>query len=85
MFMITVGDQFPDFKLKGVKGDSEDTYTAKELTGKWTFLFFYPEDFSFICPTEAKAFEMEKDKIEEDGGQVFGVSIDDIETHFFYA
>lgn len=79
--MITVGDEFPDFSLTGVRHDLISIFTTNVLVGKWTFLFFYPEDFSFICPTEAKAFEDHKDKIEEDGGQVFGVSVDEVETH----
>ncbi|MFV2014049.1 MAG: redoxin domain-containing protein [Candidatus Heimdallarchaeota archaeon] len=79
--MIIVGDTFPSFKLQGVIGDQIKSYSSDMLTDTWTILFFYPEDFSFICPTEAKAFEKYKDKINEDGGQVLGISVDDIDIH----
>ncbi|MCY3412662.1 MAG: redoxin domain-containing protein [Candidatus Heimdallarchaeota archaeon] len=79
--MITVGDSFPTFSLQGALKDKINTYTQDTFKGKWTFLFSYPEDFSFVCPTEAKAFEEERVSIERDGGQIFGISSDDINTH----
>lgn len=79
--MITVGDRFPEFKLVGVLKDEISTYSSDILTNNWTILFFYPEDFSFICPTEAKAFEKHKKKINAEGGQIFGISVDEVDTH----
>ncbi len=59
--MLTVGDQFPDFNLKATVSTeslekaffpiSNDTYK-----GKWLLVFFYPKDFTFVCPTEIKGF-----------------------------
>lgn len=79
--MLTIGDKFPDFSLDGVKGENESHYDQNSINGKWNFIFFYPEDFSFICPTEAKAFEEHREELEEQGAQVFGISVDDISTH----
>src|SRR4029079_12155689 len=59
--MLTVGDKFPEFKLKAtVAIDSLDT-AFKDIDntthkGKWTLVFFYPKDFTFVCPTEIKGF-----------------------------
>ncbi len=83
--MITQGDFFPEFKIQGTLNDKEREYTRDDFKGKWTFLFFYPEDFSFICPTEVRAFESERNSLEEKGGQVFGVSVDDIASHNAWA
>ena len=58
--MLSIGDRFPQFKLKAVIGNeldkafidvSNDTYK-----GKWLCVFFYPKDFTFVCPTEITAF-----------------------------
>lgn len=58
--MLGVGSKFPDFKLKATV--STDINTAfkdleyKNYKGKWLTIFFYPKDFTFVCPTEIKAF-----------------------------
>jgi peroxiredoxin (alkyl hydroperoxide reductase subunit C) len=59
--MLTVGDKFPEFKLKAtVAIDSLDTAFDEidndTYKGKWTLVFFYPKDFTFVCPTEIKGF-----------------------------
>jgi peroxiredoxin (alkyl hydroperoxide reductase subunit C) len=59
--MLTVGDKFPQFKLKAtVAIDNLDTAFAEidndTYKGKWTLVFFYPKDFTFVCPTEIKGF-----------------------------
>ncbi len=59
--MLTVGDKFPEFALKAtVAIDKLDT-AFTEITdathrGKWQLVFFYPKDFTFVCPTEIKGF-----------------------------
>jgi len=59
--MLTVGDKFPQFKVKAtVAIDNLDTAFTEigndTYKGKWTLVFFYPKDFTFICPTEIKGF-----------------------------
>ncbi len=54
--MLTVGDRFPSFALTGVYG-AEDEFLFEEITnanlrGLWSIIFGYPEDFTFVCPTE---------------------------------
>ena len=79
--MLTVGDKFPDFKLDGVQIESVKEYCLSDMAGKWVFVFFYPEDFTFVCPTEAIAFEKHKVDVEKEGALIIGASVDDIKTH----
>lgn len=79
--MLTVGDKFPDFNLDGVQNDSVKQYGLSDITGKWAFIFFYPEDFTFVCPTEAIAFESHKKELEKEGALIIGASVDDVDTH----
>ena len=79
--MLTVGDKFPDFKLNGVKIDSVKEYGLSDISGKWAFVFFYPEDFTFVCPTEAIAFEKHRKELEKEGALIIGASVDDVDTH----
>lgn len=79
--MLTVGDKFPEFKLDGVQIETVKDYRLSDFSGKWAFVFFYPEDFTFVCPTEAIAFEKHKADVEKEGALIIGVSVDDVETH----
>ena len=83
--MLGIGDQFPKFNLKGVV--SSDPKTAfKDITndtfaGKWQVVFFWPKDFTFVCPTEIAAFgKLDKDFRDRDA-QVLGVSIESEYVH----
>lgn len=79
--MISIDDNLPDFSLDFVSKSDQGTMTSDYLNGKWTILFFYPEDFSFICPTEVTGYNEYKDELEEGGAQIVGVSVDSVETH----
>lgn len=53
-----VGTMFPDFELTGVNKDNEfERVNNTNLIGKWSVIYFYPKDFTFICPTEIAAFD----------------------------
>ena len=58
--MLTVGDKFPAFHLKAAvsleKGKEFKDVTEKDHAGKWKVVFFWPMDFTFICPTEIAEF-----------------------------
>ena len=51
-----VGRKAPDFALEGVLNGKFHTYRLADYKGKWVVLFFYPLDFTFVCPTEILAF-----------------------------
>src|SRR3954467_2845235 len=83
--MLTIGDKFPAFDLKAVV--STDPKTAfkpindKTDEGKWKVVFFWPKDFTFVCPTEIAAFgRLNKDFAERDA-VVYGVSTDSEFVH----
>ena len=55
--MIGVGQAFPAFELEGVNEDNDiATINSWDLVG-WTVIYFYPKDFTFICPTEIADFD----------------------------
>ena len=58
--MLTIGDRFPQFNLKGVVSNELDKafvdITNDTYKGKWLCVFFYPKDFTFVCPTEIAGF-----------------------------
>lgn len=83
--MIPVGEPVPDFTLAGVHGDREGRWSLAELRGRWIVLFFYPADFTFVCPTEVMGFHRERDAFRKLGVEILGVSVDSIESHRAWA
>lgn len=79
--MVQVGQPAPDFELEAVIGDSFDNVKLSNNHGKWVVLFFWPLDFTFVCPTEVKAFSKRINDFKELNAIVFGASIDSKFTH----
>jgi len=51
--MLSVNDQFPAFCLNGINAENQHvTVSSNQLEGSWAVIYFYPKDFTFICPTE---------------------------------
>tara|TARA_Y100000994_G_scaffold112412_1_gene92600 strand:- start:881 stop:1387 length:507 start_codon:yes stop_codon:yes gene_type:complete len=69
--MIGVGQKFPEFELQGVNEDNEIGVIADHDIMGWAVIYFYPKDFTFICPTEIAGF----DSLTEDA-TVIGISGD---------
>lgn len=83
--MLTVGDQFPSFNLQAtVSNDLKTAFTNitdKSYSGKWLCVFFYPKDFTFVCPTEIVAFgELNQQFLDRDC-QVLTGSVDSEFVH----
>ena len=78
--MLTIGDKFPSFDLKAVV--STDPKTAfkdisdKSDAGKWKVVFFWPKDFTFVCPTEIAAFGKLNREFADRDAVLYGVSTD---------
>lgn len=74
----------PDFTAVTVMGDNSfnETFTLSDLRGKYTVLFFYPLDFTFVCPSEIIAFDKAYDKFKAKNCELVGVSIDSQFSHF---
>jgi len=77
-----VGQLAPDFQAEAVMPN--DTFGDIQLSsfrGKYVILFFYPLDFSFICPTEVLAFDKKLDWFKQKNCEIIGASVDSIYTH----
>ncbi len=84
--MLTVGDNFPHFSLKAtVAIDNLDraftTIDNRTYEGKWTCVFFYPKDFTFVCPTEIKGFADLNDQFTDRDCQILAASTDSEHVH----
>jgi peroxiredoxin (alkyl hydroperoxide reductase subunit C) len=83
--MLTIGDKFPEFSLKAVTGVpvSKDftTITQASDQGKWKIVFFWPKDFTFVCPTEIAAFGKLNSEFKDRDAVVYGVSTDSEFVH----
>lgn len=94
MALLTIGDQFPSYNLTAVIGgdlskvdaQQPDDYftqvTSDDHQGKWRIVFFWPKDFTFVCPTEIAAFGKLNDEFADRDAQVLGASVDNEFVHF---
>ena len=81
---VLVGKKAPDFTVPAVLGDGSivDEFTLSEaIKGKYGLVFFYPLDFTFVCPSELIALDHRMDQFKSLGVEVIGVSIDSHFTH----
>ena len=83
--MLSVSEQFPDFSLTAVVSTNKDkafkTITNQDYAGKWKIFFFWPKDFTFVCPTEIAAFGKINKEFQDRDAQVLGGSIDSEFVH----
>ena len=88
--MLTVGDKFPAFNLSAVKAGAEGLagpgrsfteISEASDAGKWKIVFFWPKDFTFICPTEIAAFGKLAGEFADRDAVVYGVSTDSEFVH----
>lgn len=81
---VLVGRQAPDFTAPAVLGDgtiTEEFNFSKNTAGKYAVVFFYPLDFTFVCPSELIAFDHRLEEFKKRKVEVIGVSIDSHFTH----
>lgn len=87
--MLTIGDRFPAFRLKGVVEGALPSDTTRAFrdhdegsaAGKWRIFFFYPKDFTFVCPTEIAGFAKLEPQFRERDAQLYAVSTDSEFVH----
>src|SRR3954449_12723147 len=83
--MLTVGDKFPSYKLTGAvsleKGKEFKDFSNESFKGKWQVYFFWPKDFTFVCPTEIAEFGKKNKDFTERDAQVIGTSTDNEFVH----
>lgn len=82
---VLVGKKAPDFSATAVinGGEFEEGFTLSQYAGnKYVVMFFYPLDFTFVCPTELHAFQAKLAEFEKRNTQVIGVSVDSHFSHW---
>ncbi|MDF2939639.1 MAG: peroxiredoxin [Gammaproteobacteria bacterium] len=83
--MLTIGDRLPQFNLKAtVSNDPSSAFidiNAQSYAGKWLVLFFWPKDFTFVCPTEIAEFGKLNSEFQDRDAQVLGASVDSEYVH----
>ena len=78
---LRVGQAAPDFTATAVYDQEFKTIKLSDYRGKYVILFFYPLDFTFVCPTEITAFSDRYDAFKSIGTEVLGVSVDSEFSH----
>ena len=83
--LLSVGEKFPEFSVPAVvsleKGKEFRTISSRDLKEKWAVVFFWPMDFTFVCPTEIAEFNKELKNFRERDAEVYGVSTDTQYVH----
>jgi len=79
---IQVGKKAPDFKAEAYLPDGRfDKVEFSDYVGRWLVLFFYPLDFTFVCPTEIQSFNQNYERFREIKTEVLAVSTDSVHSH----
>lgn len=83
--LLSIGSKFPEFSLKACvsieHGKEFKQISSSDLKGKWAVLFFWPLDFTFVCPTEIAEFGKQLNQFSERGANLFGASCDSEFVH----
>lgn len=79
--MTIVGKQAPEWKANAYVGGESKLVSSKDFEGKWYVIYWYPADFTFICPTEIREFEQLSGEFADDGVAVIGCSTDSFFSH----
>ncbi|HEX3435800.1 MAG TPA: peroxiredoxin [Pseudacidobacterium sp.] len=83
--MLSVGEKFPVFSVTATvsrdKNKAFETITSESYPGKWKVYFFWPKDFTFVCPTEIAAFGKINNEFQDRDAQVLGGSVDSEFVH----
>jgi peroxiredoxin 2/4 len=83
--MLKPGDIAPDFDLPAAVNGKRQNVNLARRSAELIVLFFYPKDFSFICPTEVKGFQAMMAEFTAEKAQIIGVSCDSVATHLNWA
>jgi peroxiredoxin (alkyl hydroperoxide reductase subunit C) len=79
--MSQIGKQIVDFNVQAFVDNDFKAVSKEDVLGKWSIFFFYPADFTFVCPTELEDLANKYEEIKATGTEVFSVSTD---THFVH-
>lgn len=78
---ISVGDTVPEVEFEAFQNEEIKKMKTTDFKGKWLVLFFYPADFTFICPTELEEMEETYKDFKKEGAEIVSVSTDTVFVH----
>lgn len=78
---LHIGDTLPELSLHAYYQDKDVVLTTKDYAGKWKIFFFYPADFTFVCPTELEELAMMYADFQKLNAEIFSVSTDTVFVH----
>ena len=76
-----INTKLPEFKVQAYQNGEFKEVTNKDIEGKWAIFFFYPADFTFVCPTELEDLQTKYAQLKDMGVEVYSVSTD---SHFVH-
>ncbi len=76
-----IGKPAPDFTTQAYVNGEIKEISLSDYRGKWVVLFFYPLDFTFVCPTEIQGFDAKYEEFQKMNAQVIGGSVDSVFSH----
>lgn len=79
--MSFIGRKAPEWRATAYLNGEEKAISSEDFAGKWHVLYWYPLDFTFVCPTEIRGFQKHLEDFAEDGVSVIGVSTDSFFSH----
>ena len=79
--MTLVGTKAPEWTAKAYVNGEEKAVSSADYKGKWHVLYWYPLDFTFVCPTEIRGFQAAMNEFKEDGIEIIGASTDSFFSH----
>ncbi|OHA02146.1 MAG: thioredoxin peroxidase [Candidatus Sungbacteria bacterium RIFCSPHIGHO2_02_FULL_49_20] len=79
--MLKIGQPVPEFTLQGILNGKVSNYSLAKQKNKWTVIFFYPLDFTFVCPTEIRGFNKHFEEFKKLKADIWGVSVDSVHSH----
>ena len=79
--MSLIGREISDFKVQAYVNKDFKEVTKEDVLGKWSVFFFYPADFTFVCPTELEDLQNKYEDFKKAGCEIYSVSCD---THFVH-
>lgn len=80
-----VGNQAPFFKAEALVNGEFKNVSLDDYKGKWKVLFFYPLDFTFVCPTELHAYSDAAEKFKGMGAELIACSVDSVHSHLAWS
>jgi peroxiredoxin 2/4 len=83
--MIRLNTPAPEIALDGIMDGQVRRYRLSEYRGRWAVVFFYPADFTFVCPTEIRGFHARHADFARRDCQILAVGVDDLESHRAWA